>query len=593
MFFEKVSERFHGPRFARGQIALFAEIGQYEPADDQSCVGLLGCRRAMEARDRLALAGLVALLVGTRLVWLVYNPESAAYWEEAQRWMTARQLLGGAVLPWIEFQADHYQGGSLVVAAVCAALLALFGDSLLVFKCGALVFSVATLCALFVCCRIGAGRTAACIAGLGFVAGPPVVAFWGLVPFGSHQESILFSAVGLLLLLRLFRGQRSPRDWFAFGCVGGLGVWFCYTAGLALVAFGLAWLIIESLPKRRQWLWLAAGMVCGLLPWLAYNATRGFVGLARIGHLLGAGNPINAWESQSVGVKLWSWLGRDLPFGLLFPFEDAGGGFAWLAAAFALPLVLAVAAACVGLWRRSARTQPLEMVWIVYIALFSAFYLASDFSVEPDQGAVAYRLFLPLAVFATCLGAVVAARALERPGPARWIAACAIAFHLLASAAGTLLLATRTPDDDQRFTADSGYFVHGLLMYRKYEEDLQRPLSYARALPSGKLRNLALVGIGLGLEFRFEKNGTAADLNARLVQLELPERTRVLTGIYSGIDFRRAALAQRSEAGRTSDRDRTIGERLDVLQQMVDVESDRIPDRFWPLGGNRRSPAPR
>ena len=118
-------------------------------------------------------------------------------------------------------------------------------------------------------------------------------------------------------------------------------------------------------------------------------------------------------------------------------------------------------------------------------------------------------------------------------------------------------------------------------------------LAYARGLPSGKLRNLALVGIGLGLEYRFEKSGTADELNRKLLQLEPFERTRVLTGIYSGIDFRRASLAGRAADGRAPVHDSVISERLDVLERMVAAESDRIPDRFWPLGGNRRSPAPR
>lgn len=546
----------------------------------------------MEARDRIALACLVALFVATRLAWLVANPESAVYWEEAQRWMAAEEILGEPTLPWIEYQADDYQGGSLVMIALCLPFVALSGGaSLAAFKLGALVFSAGTLCAAYACCRRAAGRSAGVLAGLGFVAGPPVVAYWGLVPFGFHQESTLFALLAFAALLRLLDGGRTPRGWFALGLIGGAGLWFCYTSGIALIACALTWLALERMPKASELGWAALGGAVGLAPWLAYNVGRGFVGLARIGHLLGLGDPINYWARQSIGEKLAELLARDLPLGLLFPFEADGAGLGWLAIPFAVPLATAFVVAARGIAAR--RERPLELGLLLYAAAFTAVYLASAFSVEPDQGPITYRLFLPLATLAVCQGALVAARALRGPGWRRSVAAVLCGSHLAASAAGTAILAARVPDEDQHISVESGYFVQGLLMYRKYEDALERPFAYARALPTGKLRNLAWVGIGLGLEYRFEKSGTADGLDRRLRRLEPHERTRVLTGIYSGIDFRRASLEARRAAGRTPERDRVIAERLDALERMVDGEADRIPDRYWPLGGNRRSPAPR
>ena len=147
----------------------------------------------LDARDGWNLALLGAAFVASRLAWFAWNPESAVYWEESYRWLAAHEILTGPVQPLLDYQADHYQGGSLVMILLIVPFFLLFGESFLTFKLSALVVSTATLGALYVLGRAWFARPVGVLAALGYLAGPPLVAYWGVVPFGSHGESVFFS----------------------------------------------------------------------------------------------------------------------------------------------------------------------------------------------------------------------------------------------------------------------------------------------------------------------------------------------------------------------------------------------------------------
>lgn len=548
------------------------------------------------------LALLVAAFVVTRGVWLAASPATAVYWEEAYRWMVAHELLTGPVQPLLDYQADHYQGGSLAVSVLTVPWFAAFGESLASFKITALLLSCAALVLLVWVAHRWFGREAAVLAGLGYLAGPPLVAYWGLVPFGSHGESVIFTLGQLWLLWALLEeGGRSPRRWLLFGLLSGLGIWWCPTAGLGVAACAITFLVLVGLPRPGELAAAALGGVVGLLPWLAYNASHDFVGVTRILDVLGAGDPINLWPEQSAAEKLWRLLVHDFPVGMVVPFAEAASpaATAVLAAAFALPLYGAFAFATFAVARElrrrfgaGAADPELRrlLVFPVYGVLFLAGFLPSEYAVEPEYGAVTYRFFLPAGVLSLLLGAALAGRAWRAGGARRTAALVAAAVTLLASATGTWLLATRDPRDVKLANLEGGYLVRGLLLHRKYEHDLDKALELASRVPVApdeRYNNLTLVGIGWGMLYRFEKSGSPDALRATLRGIDYRERARILSGIQTSLAIRLAQLDEAFARGTARDIDRHVYARLTTLRKLAEEESAAVPAEYWPLGGYR------
>ena len=230
-------------------------------------------------RDGLILGLLVLAYVLTRVAWVLLEPNTTLYWEEDHRWASAEELLSGVGRPLLDYQADHYQGGSLVLVLMVTALFGAFGPSLLGLKLAAVGFGAATLVALYVLGRSCFGRSVGVLAAAALLTGPPLLAFSGLVGMGSHGESALFSAIQILLFAQLLSSRsQGPGPWLAFGLVSGLGLWFCYTSGLSLLACAITWLMLEDTQQPKQLLAAAAGACAGLTPWLVYNVQYDFRG---------------------------------------------------------------------------------------------------------------------------------------------------------------------------------------------------------------------------------------------------------------------------------------------------------------------------
>ena len=302
----------------------------------------------LDGRDGWIVAACVVALVASRLAWVHWDLDTSLYWEESYRWVSAIEILRGPTQPILDYQADHYQGGSLVMILLSLPFLRVLGESMAVMKLSAIAFSSAILALLYLLGRRMFGRPTAIIAALVYVAGPPLVAYWGVAVMGSHHESTLFSLLQLLVFYDLLTGaRRTPAAWALFGIVSGMGLWFCYTSGLSLVACGLTWLLLEGLPRPRETAAALVGGLAGLVIWFAYNAGRGFVGIRRVVELFGYGNPIDSWEAQTRMDKVIHLVSRDLPLGLVLPFEGSwpSSVTTLVVAAFVVPLTVALVAA--------------------------------------------------------------------------------------------------------------------------------------------------------------------------------------------------------------------------------------------------------
>ena len=82
---------------------------------------------------RVSLAGLVLLFVASRLLYLVLiDPRYLLTYasDETYRGAIAQELVTGLSMPFTEYRADNYSGGSLVIGALAAGFFLLFGPTL-------------------------------------------------------------------------------------------------------------------------------------------------------------------------------------------------------------------------------------------------------------------------------------------------------------------------------------------------------------------------------------------------------------------------------------------------------------------------------
>jgi 4-amino-4-deoxy-L-arabinose transferase-like glycosyltransferase len=546
----------------------------------------------IDRRDGWLLGLIVVLFVASRLLWVDSYLDSSLYWEESYRWISALELMDGPTQPLLDYQADHYQGGSLVMTLLALPLLRIFGKNMIAMKLTAILFSSAMLCMIYVLARRVFGRPTALIAALAYLTGPPLVAYWGVVVMGSHNESVLFSLLQFLVLFELLSGnRRTPAAWALFGLVSGVGLWFCYTSGLGLLACGITWVLLRGLPRGREMVAAVAGTLTGLAPWFVYNVGRGFVGLRRIIEIFGYGDPIDAWEAQGRVEKVMHLVTRDLPLGLLLPFEGASprGLTTPLIIAFAIPLTVAIVVAFVRAARSLLRAGEdpgntngwFEIIFLAYGIVFLAFYLSSPFTVDRSLGAVSYRLFLAPAVLMLIPAARTAATALRPNSSVRRLAMMGCVLYLASSAWGTVLLATRPVDEmsERRDWISIGYTTRGVLLHRKYENDVPRAIAEARLVRDPRLHFRVLRGIGWGLQYRFETRDDLERLDAELASIPPRERFAVLSGLlgFAQIRLRQVGQALVSSDAGPKPGSVALARKLATLIDYADSEWERVP----------------
>jgi 4-amino-4-deoxy-L-arabinose transferase-like glycosyltransferase len=539
----------------------------------------------MDSRDAMILAALAIAFAISRLLWISESVATAYYWEEAYRLIAASEILAGPVQPLFEYQADHYQGGSLVMIWLVMGVFLLFGEGAVAGKLSALLFSTASLCMLYILGRKVFGRTTGLVAALAYLAGPPLVAYWGLTVMGFHGESTLFSLVEILIFFEIRAGRwRTPAGWGLLGLVAGLGLWFCYTSGLTLIACGVAWLLLEGLPRPREIASATVGGMLGLVPWLVYNLRHEFLGLTRVFQLFGVGNPIDPWVAQGPLEKAVSLFSRDFPVGLITPYPEALpddlGSVLRIAGAVPLAVALVWSAWRVGgLLRRESSDREArrrELVFVVYGLVFLGVFLGSRFTVNPVDGIISYRLFVPPAVLLLLPAASGVARAWRRGGLVRHAGLVGCLLCIGSFAVATAFFATREIEPLRRVT-EIGYMARGVLLHHKYEDRMDRAVEAARLVEAPHLRFKVFEGLGWGVEYRFEKEGSLENVKRQIQALPIEERVAFVSGLRWATRMRRERFGHGIEMESLEDGDRIVLERILQLRRFANGQWNQIP----------------
>ena len=121
--------------------------------------------------------------------------------------------------------------------------------------------------------------------------------------------------------------------------------------------------------------------------------------------------------------------------------------------------------------------------------------------------------------------------------------------------------------------------VMGVLLHRKFEDQLKHALAVADRIPSLDMQRNVRLGIGWGMEFRFEKDGSLENVWQSLKVVPPEKRMSILAGINWGLQGTRKDILERSRQGEQSERHQLLLRRLKAIDQLARAESRRLEKR--------------
>jgi hypothetical protein len=338
-------------------------------------------------------AALAVALVRGLVAWSRLDELELELYSGSLAW----SLVKGMPLDLHQLPVIPHNRGSVVFGVVLAPAFWMFGPRLGVIKVLAVLVSAATAGLLAGTMERHVSRRAGLAAAALLAFLPPNYQMVDVLALASHGDSILFTALALAILLGARKGRDEPGPTVvgpgravALGLVLGLSGFFSLQCLVAVPALLAVWWLLDRGFWRRPATFVALGLAAlWILPARAMlgagdgavivnqSATERFLP----GGALGA---LTKW-GRTFGVQLReSWV-----------FDLHGGdvlGWVMLAAlAVGLALVLP----------RVLRLEPLAVFCVLYPALVSAAYAASNFRLKLDDNldGMGSRYLMPMQAF--------------------------------------------------------------------------------------------------------------------------------------------------------------------------------------------------
>jgi len=254
----------------------------------------------------VSLAGILLLFVASRLLYVVLiHPSylSPQLGDELYVGTIAQELVTGSTLPFVEYRANNFALGTVVIGALAAGFFLLFGPTVFALKLAPLLVSTLTLVFWYRTIQRYAGERVAGYFGLLFCFSPPLLTAYSVAALGDHSQSIVFSALTVFLLFRMLSEEKPSRAYpVLLGLTAGVGLWFAYIYGLTLLALLGFWLWHDTgMLRQPRFAWFAIGFVMGFSPWIVMNLQTHFAGLVI--------DDKSVWEHFGL-AHLWDGLAR-------------------------------------------------------------------------------------------------------------------------------------------------------------------------------------------------------------------------------------------------------------------------------------------
>lgn len=379
--------------------------------------------------------GIFLFFIVSRLLIITTSVESTYWGEELYRGTIANEILQGLKSSLWDYQADHYDGGSLVMGMLTVPFFKLFGANLLALKLTPILVTCGTFLLLACYLKKFWGKKAAILGCLLYTFCPPVLIKLGLVNIGSHPESPIFS-IALLWLYSLLQTDStlSISKFFLFGFVAGIGHWFSSIVSITTLTCLIALAATRPKSELKQYPIFLLGFTLGVTPWLSYNIHTEWKGISFLREAFS--HNISTWNSlldeiKTTAIKLATLVLKTIPFSFGFkPIGFVNGPWISLLAFFSYLFFWILGASTLTKTKFSIPSVnkyllPIILFPIVYLFIYSI--SAYRAFIDPIPYFVAYKYFTPLLFFMVVIAAVV----LSQMKRIKTILSVVIAFGIL------------------------------------------------------------------------------------------------------------------------------------------------------------------
>lgn len=368
--------------------------------------------------EKIVFCSLILLFLISRLFLLFGGLEKLFYPDELYRGLVAKTIMeGNTHEALLEYQADDYAGGSLVVGILAIPFFYIFGESLISLKLVALVFSLTAMVLWYFFVKRYINYIAAIFTTILFIFAPPTFACCNLLSMGFHCETILFTILIMTFFFRTMQEQSVSINCILFGMISGFAIWFCNTSAITVIACIVFWFIKDIGFYRKKTFWVfCICFLAGFSIWIYYNTTHDFQGIKT---LIVYGE---YFPQLGIFKKIIHLVFYDIPYSFCFPAFKLIKGiyFNYLFYGLFLISFIALLISSRGylskllysqiskknrkLYKHSPNdivmTKDIELFFFCYISIFAAIYTISKFTVRINNPKfIEYKYIMPLYPF--------------------------------------------------------------------------------------------------------------------------------------------------------------------------------------------------
>lgn len=367
----------------------------------------------MRFRNNFLLLFLVLGLLALRLGILLTSVEIVSHYDELDLGTIARELSRGLHVPFWHFQLDTYSGEALILGPLVLPFAKAFGQNLFAIKIVPLIFSMATLCAIYAFMLRYLGEKAARYSGLLFVLAPPGLVQLSLSAMAGHSEAFFFGFLALFCFQEfLFKGRRIL-FLALFGLASGFAVWFYYANAILIASCLLVFFILEHRLFFRSLPVFIPAFFASFSPWFFSNFRNQFMGLELVSENISRFDTHRLLHLLKQPAKLFL-ISLPSSFATL-PVYFVPKKFA--AYTHYLVLVFTALPFFVRQGKEFFRKNPSmgqALIFFVYPFVYLGFMMVSTFDFDRDIGFVGYRYGTPLVIMLLLAAGISAALFLKR-----------------------------------------------------------------------------------------------------------------------------------------------------------------------------------